>query len=97
MEIGKTIKKLRKQKKIQQFELAKRSGISKPYLCQIENGNRIPTLETLEKISLVLNIPLPIMSFLSLDISTIQIEKRDAYLRIEPAIKAMVQEFFLQD
>lgn len=97
MNIGATIKKLRKRKNIQQSELAGKSGISQTYLSQIETGERIPTIETLEKISKELKIPFPILSFLSLDANSIQTNKRDAFLRIEPAIKAMVEEFFLQE
>lgn len=97
MDIGSTIKKLRKRKGIQQNELAERSGISQTYLSQIENGSRSATLETLEKVCEALNIPLSIISFLSLDVNSVNPNKRDAFTRIEPAIKAMVEEFFLQD
>jgi transcriptional regulator with XRE-family HTH domain len=97
MDIGSTIKKLRKRKGIQQNELAERSGISQTYLSQIENGSRSATLETLEKVCKALDIPLSIISFLSLDVNSVNPNKRDAFTRIEPAIKAMVEEFFLQD
>jgi len=97
MDIGTTIKKLRKKKGIQQNKLAERSGISQTYLSQIENGSRSATIDTLEKICGVLNVPLSILSFLALNVESIAPNKRDAYLRIEPAIKAMVEEFFLQE
>jgi XRE family transcriptional regulator, regulator of sulfur utilization len=97
MEIGNTIKKLRKKKNIQQNELAEKSGISQTYLSQIENGSRSATIDTLEKICLALDIPLPIMSFLSLDINTVNPNKQEAFSRIKPAIQAMIEEFFIQD
>jgi len=97
MEIGITIKELRKKKGIRQNRLAEKSGISQTYLSQIENGSRSATLDTLEKICEVLNVPLSILSFLSLNADSIAPNKREAYLKIEPKIKAMVKEFFLQD
>jgi XRE family transcriptional regulator, regulator of sulfur utilization len=97
MDTGTTIKRLRKKKGFQQNKLAEKSGISQTYLAQIENGSRPATIETLEKICKILNVPLPILSFLSLDINSVDSKKREAYSRIEPAIRAMVEEFFLQE
>jgi len=97
MNIGATIKNLRKRKGLQQFELAERSGISQTYLSQIENGSRSATFDTLEKICETLDVPLSILSYLSLDLKSVNPEKREAFLKIQPAINAMVEEFFLQD
>ena len=97
MDIGITIKKLRIRKKIQQNKLAEASGISQTYLSQIESGSRSATIDTLEKICEVLDIPLSILSFLSLNVNSIAPNKRDAYLKIEPKIKRLVEELFLQD
>jgi len=97
MKIGNTIKTIRKKKGIQQNELAEKSGISQTYLSQIENGTRTATLETLEKISNALDVPLSVLSFLSLEITAVNPNKREAYAKFQPIIKAMVEELFLQD
>jgi len=94
--IGQTIKDLRKKKQIKQKDLACKSGITPTYLSQIEKALKTPTFDVLEKICKALEIPLPILTFLSLNEDAISEDKRDAYKRIEPAIKAMVTEFFLQ-
>ena len=49
------IKQLRIDKKISQQELANQTGINRSYLSAIENGNMLPTPETLLKIARVLN------------------------------------------
>ena len=97
MNIGNTIRRLRKKKGINQIEFASKCNLSQTYLSQIESGKRIPTIETLNKISENLDIPMAIISFLSLNLESVAENKRDAYLKISPAINAMVEEFFLQN
>lgn len=94
MEIGKAIKSYRKRKGISQVELALKSEISQTYLSQIENGTRMASIPTLERISMELNIPLPILSFLSLDINSVEKSKQDSFRQIQPSINAFIQEFF---
>lgn len=55
--LSKNIKKLRKQHKLSQENLAKRAGVTYSTLIKIESGaNRNPTLETLNKIADVFKI-----------------------------------------
>lgn len=59
MELGQYLKKMRKEKKITLREAAKRSGVSHPYLSQLENGkNDKPSLDVLEKLANVYDQPL---------------------------------------
>lgn len=48
--IGKNIRYYRKQKKLTQKELADKMGLSKNYICQIELGNKAPSLKSFKKI-----------------------------------------------
>ena len=54
MNIGQTIKILRKEKKMGQQELAKAAGISDTALYNIEKGRSMPTKQTIQKISAAL-------------------------------------------
>jgi len=56
--IGKRIRKLRKEKGISQEELAWKIGKSPNFIGLIERGKKRPSIETLRKISRVLNVPL---------------------------------------
>lgn len=94
MDIGQTILRIRKNKGIKQKELAKRAGITPTYLSQIENGQRIPRLDTLEKISSEIEIPLAVLSFLSLDIQSIPEDKKSAYSQIKPILDGFVEKIF---
>ena len=55
--IAMRIKILRKRQKINQEELAARSGISRGYLARLETGRHDPTITTLEKLAKALKVP----------------------------------------
>ena len=94
MNLGNTIKSLRKQKGQTQTEFASLCGITQTYLSQIENDSKDPTLSTLKKISDNLGTPLPIIFFLSLSQNDIDPSKREAFEIISPSVKSLVNEFF---
>ncbi|MCW5590104.1 MAG: helix-turn-helix domain-containing protein [Legionellales bacterium] len=50
------IKVWREYRQIKQVDLAKRIGVSTPYLSQLENNSRSPSIEVLKKISIALNV-----------------------------------------
>ena len=52
----------REHRGMTQQELAKRAGISTPYLSQIENGKRQGTVETLSAIARSLDVPLDVLT-----------------------------------
>lgn len=54
--IGEKIKEIRKSLNINQNELAIKSGLSKNAIWNYENGKRIPTLDTLKKIAVALDV-----------------------------------------
>jgi len=94
MDLGIVIKNMRKQKKLTQKEFASLCGITQTYLSQIEGNLKEPNLSTLKNISEKLNIPLPIMFFLSLTEDDIQPNKRKAFEIASPSVKSLVNEFF---
>ena len=95
MKIGATIKKLRKEKKITQIDFAGQCGISQTYLSQLENDERNPTVDILERISSVLEIPYPVLSFLSITIDNVPEEKKEVYKRMEKVMFGLVEDVFL--
>lgn len=54
--IGKNIKKIRKERKLKQEELAKQIGISRSYLSDIENNRKNPSIKTIESLADKLNV-----------------------------------------
>ena len=56
--IGDRLRDIRKDKKLSQGDLEERTGLSRCYLSRIENGHTTPSIETLEKLSRALEVPL---------------------------------------
>jgi len=79
------IRHLRKQKGISQEELALRAGINTVYYGQIERGQKCPTVDTLYKIAVGLEIPLP--DLLRFDIQAADSEDMDVNAYMEQLIK----------
>ena len=64
MQLGKRIKQRRKELKLSQREMAERVGFTPSFLSQIENNLVPPSIESLQKISEVLGVPLSDSDFL---------------------------------
>lgn len=79
------IRHLRKQKDISQEELALRAGINTVYYGQIERGQKCPTVDTLYKIAVGLEIPLP--DLLRFDTPAVDSENTDMNAYMERLIK----------
>lgn len=56
MTIGENIRKIRKEKKLTQSELAQKIGISYQQIGQYETGKRKPKIETIDKIATALGV-----------------------------------------
>lgn len=94
MNLGTVIKNIRKQRGQTQQEFASSCGITQTYLSQIENNNKEPNLSTLKEISNNLDLPLPILFFLSLNEDDISPEKREAFQKLNPSVKTLINNFF---
>lgn len=94
MNLGVIIKNIRKKRGQTQQQFALNSGITQTYLSQIENNTREPNLSTLKKISDELELPLPILFFLSLNEEDISPEKRKEFEKLNPLVKTVILDFF---
>ncbi len=72
--VGANIKEIRKQKKLTQEELAEKCGLQTSYLAGVERGDRNITLQTLEKISVGLEVNAKELFELESAIKTLPIE-----------------------
>ena len=94
MDLGTTIRNIRKQKGQTQSEFAAKCNISQTYLSLIEHNQKEPNLSTLKSISEQFSVPLPILFFLSLTDEDVQPNKRKAFDIVSPSVKSLVNEFF---
>ncbi|MDB5200041.1 MAG: hypothetical protein JWO92_2004 [Chitinophagaceae bacterium] len=94
MNLGETIKKLRKERGFSQSEFAKNCELSGSYLSLIESNDKEPHLSTLKRISKELNYPLPILFFLSIDENDIAPEKKEAFEMLAPPLNSIIAQLF---
>ncbi len=60
-DIVKVIKQARKKKKLTQYQLSKKSGVSREAIARIENGEHIPNVVTAIKLLNTLKLELTVM------------------------------------
>ncbi len=58
MKIGTTIRAHRLQRGLSQGDIEKKTGLLRRYLSRVENGHTIPSLDTLSKIAMALDLPI---------------------------------------
>ena len=58
MYIAERLRAVREAKKLSQGDIEKRTGLLRCYISRVENGHTIPSLETLEKLSRALEMPM---------------------------------------
>ena len=73
--IGERVKKLREDKKMSMTELAEKAGVAKSYLSSLErNLQSNPSIQFLEKIAIVLSVPVDALLFDELNRDTLDSE-----------------------
>lgn len=60
---GQALKLLRRYQGLNQSNLAKKVGVSRSYISEIESGNRTPSLDLLNRYADVFNIPVSSLIF----------------------------------
>ena len=97
MNLGNTIREIRKQKGIKQNALAGLCNISQTYMSQIENNQKEPNISTLKEISTQLHVSLPILIFLSIDEADVPTSKKDVFKIIGPTVKTLIKDLIVDE
>lgn len=58
IKIGTTIRAHRLQRGLSQGDIEKKTGLLRCYLSRVENGHTVPSLDTLSKIAMALDLPI---------------------------------------
>jgi transcriptional regulator with XRE-family HTH domain len=58
MVIGERLRALREERNLSQGQIEKRTGLLRCYISRVEHGHTVPSIETLEKMTRALDIPL---------------------------------------
>ena len=94
MEIGEVIKVMIKKRGYSQIYVAEKIGKSPTALSQIIKGVYKPQSDTLEKIGEVLNIPVPVFHFLSIDENSVPKENLQLFRTLKPTMERYLIDVF---
>lgn len=92
--IGISIKKARKMRKLTQVKMAKKLGMSRSYLSLIENDKHNPSLDLLKRMSYVLEIPIAFILLLGLDEDCLRKRHKIKMAMIKNDMQSMVNNIF---
>lgn len=92
MNIGEAIKEVRESRGVSIQDLALRTGVSIPFLYHIESGNRNPSQDTIDKISIVLKFPVGLFYVLAMEPKDDEGEK---FYELEVELKERVRFYLL--
>lgn len=77
MNYHQAFKTIRNYKKLTQSQMAEFANVSPGYISKIEKGERVPTLEVIEKICKATGIPFTLFALLSMDDKRLDNATRD--------------------
>ena len=95
MNIGLSIKKMRKKKGVNQQSLSEITQITQTYLSLIENGRKTPSIAVLRQISDALNVPLPVIIWNSIEENDVAIEKIEAFRALKLNVDQLLNDFLV--
>ena len=95
MDIGGTIKKIRKHKNLSQGKLAEKVGITNSYLSSIENNKVNCSMDTLQTIAKKLKVPLTVVMWYATEEADISVPKVKHFRDIKPHIDRLISEVFI--
>lgn len=94
MNVGRAIKKLRKQQSLNQSELADRIGMTQTSLSQIESGAKKPNSGSLKKICDYFGVPELVIYLLATDVEDIPEHNREMFEKIFPSVSGLLLDVF---
>ena len=92
MNLGLAIDECRKLKGVTKSSLAAEAELSPPYLSQIINGQREPSISIIEKISSALGIPSSLLLFLASDDSELSNISEDTKRELRRISKQLIEQ-----
>jgi transcriptional regulator with XRE-family HTH domain len=69
--LGNIIKSKRKEMKLTQYDLSKKTGLSRNYISDIENGRYMPSTESLSKIAVCIDLDLNVLKMTEIQVEEI--------------------------
>lgn len=95
MDLGRAIIDLCDIRGISQRELANKTGLSKTFHSLLENNHRAPSMETLNKLAKILDVPLYVIFYYATEDSDINTKVLDRYKEFQKDLSHKITSIFL--
>jgi transcriptional regulator with XRE-family HTH domain len=92
--IGSTLIDVRIEKRLKQFELAKKVGVSASYLSSIERDKQVPDIDLLQRICMALDVPLYVFLFKAINEEKLDICHRLLIKEIKPTMEKITSSLY---
>lgn len=92
MSYAQIFKESRKKSGMSGKDFASRLNITPNYLSNIENNRKFPSKNLVERLSVEIRVPVPILQWFSLTEDSIVSNKKAAFRNIKPAVDALLNQ-----
>lgn len=90
------LRKFTKREKTQ-GEVAEEAGISQTYLSQIESGDKMPSIEVIQKLCEIYGVPLELVVWLGHESKDVSPKKRKFFKQLKPIVDSIIYEIVQMD
>lgn len=94
MDISKALFQMRKRTVHNQKEFAGKLGISQTYLSLLENGKKTPSWDLIEHYSKLVNVPIAIVFWKSIEDKDVPTSKKRIFKELKPVVDNLIDQIF---
>ena len=94
MNLGQAVKRVRKNKGLNQEQFCNKIGITQSFLSGIENNKKKPSIDVIQKIAEVVDMPLPVLFWFTITEKDVHQTKLDAFKLLKPTVDKVVTDLF---
>ena len=94
MNLGQAVKRVRKNKGLNQEQFCNEVGITQSFLSGIENNKKKPSIDVLEKIAEVVDIPIPVLFWFTITENDVCAQKTEMFKLLKPSVDQIITDLF---
>lgn len=94
MSLGKVIKTIRVNQKINQRDYAEKIGTSQVYMSQIEKDRKMPSIDVIKAVALDAGVPVGVLLWFAVDQPDVPSENIEEFKRLKPSIDKNIRVIF---
>lgn len=93
MDISLALRKVRFEKNLKQYDVAKKAKVNASYLSQVESGAKHPSKKLVERLCKIYGIPYIVLAWYGTEDADIKKDRLSAFKQLKPSMDALISEF----